>query len=312
MQPHWLSGKEAIVPLVKQGTGLYVKAWLNNQEVLCRVDTGAESVDWSRGLHIEGKVSSLRGHACDLLGECVATQIVLLPRLKIGGYEITNIPTDMSDADSGPFTPLLEAGNQQPLLGNTPFVRTVLTIDYRNTQLTIRPSDYDFSRQPRKPGDRILEMGWASPYPDKDWRRSFYGTPAIEATLGSAPFWCTLDTGAGGPEICLTQTLVDRNSLIKQKRHDMAPLNATSSSAQVERLHNLNVKFLCSVPRHAPPITLKLDGLVTPALKSDDPKGMAVIGFPLMQHYRITIDYQRGRVLLEPYQKVKDTRKQEK
>lgn len=312
MQSHWLSGKEAIVPLVEHGNGLYVKAWLNNQEVLCKVDTGSESVEWSRGLHVEGKVTTSQGQDCDLLGGCVATQTLLLPRLKIGNYEITNIPTEMSEAGSGPFTPVLEDAGQQPLLGNTAFVQTVLTVDYKKAQLIIRSPQYDFLRQPRKPGDRVLEMGWASHYSNEDWRKSCYGTPAIEATLGSAPFWCTLDTGAGGSEICLTQTLVDNNPFVKQRRHNMSSLNATSSSAQVERLYNLNVKFPCSAPPHSSPIALNLNGVVTPTLRSDPVEGTGVIGFPLMQRYRITIDYGRGCILLEPYQKVKNTKKQEK
>ena len=312
MQSRWLSGKEATVPLVKQGNGLYVNAWLNNQEVLCRVDTGAESVEWSRGLHVEGKMTSSQGQACDLLGGCVAVQTVLLPRLKIGNYEITNIPTDMSDAGSGPFTPAQEDAVQQPLLGNTAFVRTVLTIDYKKAQLIIRPPQYDFLRQPRKPGDRILEMGWASHYSDSDWRKSCYGTPAIEASLGGAPFWCTLDTGAGQPEICLTQALVDRNPLMKQKRHDMSSLNATSSSAQVERFQDLKVRFKCLGPLHAAPLLLRLNALVTPTLNGAEVGGAGVIGLPLMKQYRITIDYGRGRVLLEPYARDVPGQKQEK
>jgi hypothetical protein len=312
MHSHWLSGKDAIVPLVKHRNGLYVNAWLNNQEVLCKVDTGSDSVEWSRGLHVEGKMTGSHGESCDLLGGCVAAQTVLLPRLKIGNYEITNIPTDMSDAGSGPFTPVLEDAGQQPLLGNTAFVQTVLTVDYKKAQLIIRPPQYNFLRQPRRPGDRVLEMGWTSRYSGSDWRKSFYGTPAVEATLGNAPFWCTLDTGAGGSEICLTQTLVDNNPSVKQRWRDVSSLNATSSSAQVERFHNLTVKFPCSVLSRTPPVALNLNGLVTPTLKSDPVEGAGVIGLPLMQRYRITIDYGRGHILLEPYQNISAVQKQEK
>jgi hypothetical protein len=55
MQVHWSSGKEARVPLIKHGTGLYVKAWLNDQEELCQIDTGASSVEWPRELHVKGR-----------------------------------------------------------------------------------------------------------------------------------------------------------------------------------------------------------------------------------------------------------------
>ncbi len=80
------------------------------------------------------------------------------------------------------------------------------------------------------------------------------------------------------------------------------------SSAQVERLHDLNVTIPCSWPPHTAPISLKMDGLVTPTLYG----GEGVIGLALMKRYRITIDYQRRRVLLEPYAQAGPGQKQEK
>jgi len=47
-------------------------------------------------------------------------------------------------------------------------------------------------------------------------------------------------------------------------------------------------------------------------MDTDEAGSEGVTEFPLMQHFRITIDYGRGRVLLEPYQEVKNTQNQGK
>lgn len=160
MQAHWSSGKEARVPLIKHGTRLYVKAWLNDQEELCQIDTGASSVEWPRELHVKGRLTRWHGQGCDVLGGCIATQTIVLPHVRIGGYEIANLPTEMSDTSSSLFSPPQRSGaEEEPNLGNPAFVMTVLTVDYKNAVLIIRPPQYDFTTQRREAGDRVLQMG---------------------------------------------------------------------------------------------------------------------------------------------------------
>ncbi len=306
---HWASGKEARVPLIKHGSKLFVKAWLNGQEELCRIDTGASSVGWPRELHIQGRLTSQRGQSRDPLGGSVHTQTIVLPHIRIGSYEIDNLPTEMSDTDSSLFSPPQRSyANEEPNLGNPVFVMSVLTIDYKNAVLVIRPPQYDFTRQHRRSGDRMLEMGWTTDYSDKDWESNLYGWPAVRVALAGASFWCTLDTGWAGPELGLTDDLVKHNPSFKQAKHDLSQFNAAHSSAQVERLHDLNVRLPCLWPPHANPISLTTDGFVTPTLYG----GEGVIGLALMERYRITIDYGRGRVLLELYAQDGRGQKQEK
>lgn len=63
MQAHWPPGKEARVPLIKHENSIYVKVWLNDKEELCQVDTGAAAVEWPRGLHVGGRLTSLHGQS---------------------------------------------------------------------------------------------------------------------------------------------------------------------------------------------------------------------------------------------------------
>ena len=312
MRTHWPAGGEVEQPLVKHGTSLFVQVQLNGQDVLCRVDTGAEDVEWPRGLHIEGKRTRWNDQSCDILGKCIDTHTIVLPHVKIGGYEIENLPTDMSDVESGLFSPPPGPANDVPILGNPAFVQTVLTIDYKNSIMTIRPPKYDFTQQQRKPGDRILDIGWTSHYAVNNWRRGLYGTPSIQAVINGFTCWCTLDTGAGGSEICLTKKLVEKHFSLNKAKRSLASLDGANSSSQVPRLEKLMVSFPCTALPYAKPIALKLDGLVTPSLDTDASDGGAVIGLPLMERYRITIDYPRGRVLLEPYAGDVPGQKQEK
>ena len=313
LKTHWSTGKEASVPLIEIGHELYVKARLNDKEELCLLDTGADSVEWSRDLHIEGRLTSRRNQSCDVLGACVAAQVVVLPRVRIGGYEITNLPTTMLDNDPRLFTPPQgPGGGDKLLLGNPAFVMTVLTVDYKNAVMIIRPPGYDFTQQPRKVGERVIQMGWTTSASNEVWERYFFGTPSIRMSLAGASFWCTLDTGWGGSDLGLTSDFVEHHSSIRQARRDLTFLNATHSFAQVECLHNLNVTIPCLSPPLTKPISLTLGGEVTPTLDGDDDGGEGAIGIALMERYRITIDYGRRRVLLEPYAPVKSQTMQEK
>ena len=299
------------VPLIKKGHGLYVQ--VNSQaddEALFRLDTGSTSVAWPRSLSITGAFAGEYSQDCDVLGSCTKSRSILLPHLQIGGYKVLNLPTEMSDTSNGLFSTHAQE-DAEPLLGNPAFVRTVLTVDYKNGLLTIQNPAYDFTKQRRKTGDYVLEMGWQSNSLDEKWKQNVYGTPAIRVAVNGAPIWCTLDTGWDGPEMGLTKSFVDRHPSIRRARRDRMPVNAIYSTAQVDRLHDLVLTAPCLWPPHAPPLTLKVDAGVTPTLPSDSPEGEAAIGLLLMERYRITIDYQRGRVLLEPYARPVAIQKQE-
>ena len=155
-------------------------------------------------------------------------------------------------------------------------------------------------------------MGWTTSVPDEVWESDFFVVPSIRMSLAGASFWCTLDTGWDGSDLGLTSNFVEHHSSIRQARRDLTPLKATHSSAQVERLHNLNVTIPCLAPPLIKPISLTLGGVVTPTLDGDDDGGEVAIGVALMERYRITIDYGRRRVLLEPYAPVKSQTMQEK
>ena len=208
-----------------------------------------------------------------------------------------------------PLSPFeLTEGDKNATLGNVAFIQTVLTIDYRGKELIIRPPKYDFTRQQRGARDRVLQMRWTTDYPNKERESKLYGYPAVRASLAGASFLCVLDTGWDGTEIGLTENFVSRHPSVQHAKHDLTQFGALHSSAQAERFHDLDVTLPCLWPPHTAPISLRMNGLVTPTLYG----GEGVIGLALMERYRITIDYGRRRVLLEPYAPVKSQIMQEK
>ena len=258
-------------------------------------------------------MTSDQGQSRDALGRCVAARTVVLPRVRIGGYEITNLPTTMLDNDARLFSPSQRSNvDEDQILGNSAFVKTVLTVDYKNSIMIIWPSHYDFTKQHRREGDRVLEMGWTTSYSHEDWMLDFYGTPAIRVSLAGGSFWCMLDTGWGDSDFGIANNFVKHHPSLRLVRHDKTRFNARHSAEQVERLHDLKLTIPCLWPPSVKPISMTLNGLVTPTLDRDDEKGSGVIGLALMERYRITIDYGRGRVLLEPYVQSTPGQKQEK
>ena len=313
VKTHWALGKEAHVPLIISDSKIYVKVRLGGREEVCLLDTGLNTIEWSRGLHIKGRTIGQYSQSSDPVGGSVGTQTVVLPHMRIGGYEIAELPTEMSNANSGLFAGLLSPpstdADQGFVLGNPAFVMTVLTIDYKNAEMIIYPPQYDFTRQHRKMGDRVLNMHWTADVSGKAWEQSLYGYPTIRAVVRGVSFWCVVDTGWDGPEIGLTADLVKEHpSLVGHAKHDTVTFGALYSSAQVERLNDLNVTLPCLLPPHARPVSLQADGLVTPTLYG----GEGVIGLALMKRYRVTIDYGRRRVLLELYDHPASQNMQEK
>ena len=300
---------EAHIPIVVHDRNLYITARLNGKEELCRVDTGANSVEWPRRLHLRGSMTKEYGQSCGPTEECVDTQTMVLPYVRIGGCEVNSLPTEVVGADLDPLSISKPAYADNAVnLGNVAFVQTVFTVDYRKKELILRPPKYDFTRQQRRAGDRVLQMKWMSDFSDKERENKFSGFPAIQVSLAGALFWCALDTGWGAPEIGLTEDFVSRHPSVGHVKHDLAQFGDLHGSMQVERLHDLHVTLPCLWPPHTAPISLRMNGLVTPTLYG----GEGVIGLALMERYRITIDYGRRRVLLEPYAPVKSQIMQEK
>lgn len=285
------------VPLIEKHGGIFVMALLDGQSQLCKIDTGSDTVNWQRELHIEGEMTQERGQVCDALDSCVSAATVKMREIKIGSYKVSGFPTEMMEDDSGLFSSVAaKPTDNTPLLGNSLFSLMVMTIDYQNKTLTIHTPTYDFTKQPRALTDKILEMGWTSHSEDSLTRQQIIGWPVIRAYVDGRPFWCMIDTGWEGPELGLTTAFFRQLPQSRQRTQKTVHGYFAHSVGTVHQLDSLS--FQMPVLSHpALPVVLTGKGWIVKSLSGGD----GIVGTALMRRYRITLDYPRRRVLLEPY-----------
>ncbi len=299
---------EAHIPLVVKHGGVFVMASLNGTKTLCKIDTGSNTVQWRRNLHCAGTLTGERGQICDVQNTCMDGVTVILPHIQIGTFKVSGLPTTMQDNYTGLFSSGQEyEPDAPPLLGNPLFASTVLTIDYQHKMLTIRPQDYDLQKHPLRSEDRILQMGWTSHAGDSEKEQQLFGWPVIRAYVEGKPFWCVIDSGWEGPELGISETLLQSLPAQKHTARTSILQNFQHGSYIVSQLNHLQFQAPVLLPDHAAPVLLSSKTVVTQSLIG----GNGSVGTYLMERYRITIDYPRGRILLEPYARTVPGQKQE-
>lgn len=305
----WVSSSEAQVPLVVKHGGIFVMASLSGEPHLCKIDTGSDAVIWARSSHLTGTPTGECGQSSDAMNSVIDSDTVKVPYIQIGAYKITDLPTERLDIDSVLFSPPHPAPpDDYILLGNPAFDLTVLTIDYRNKLLIIRPASYDFQKAPRHQGDRTVQMGWTSHKDDTEAEQSVFGWPAVRASVDGKPFWCMLDTGWEGPELGLSEDFASQVPALQKLPRRAALFHSGFAASTASQIPALRFEVPCLSPVGAPPLMLKSAGMLVKSCAG----GEGVVGTYLMERYRITIDYQRRRVLLEPYTRDVPGKKQEK
>lgn len=305
----WASNKEAQVPLVVKHGGIFVTATLSGEEQLCQIDTGFDAVMWSRDLHLSGSLLGEQGETCNAVNDCIASDTIKLPRVQLGGFQITNLPTRRLDVDTVPFSPSGSSHTgDYAVLGNSVFSLTVLTVDYRNKLLIIHPPSYDFQKAARHPGNRVMQMGWSYHNDDTPTEQQVFGWPAVRASVNGRSFWCMLDTGWEGPDLGLSEELVHQVPSLEKLPRKSVSFSSGFSDSSALQVPQLEFKVPSLSPADAPPLLLKSVG----TLVKSSAGGEGIVGTYLMERYRITIDYQRRRVLLEPYARDVPGKKQEK
>ena len=303
-------GKEAevTVPLVEKNGGIFVMASLNGQRQLCQIDTGGPAVNWLRELHIVGEMTQERGRDQDAMGNSISSVTVKLPQIQIGSYKVMDMPTEMLDNDNGLFAPAAApVPDGIPSLGNDLFRLAVITIDYQRKTLIIHPASYDLTKQRRRPGDKILQMGWTSHRNDSPARQQLFGWPVIRARVCGKPFWCVIDTGWEEQELGIKKDFFQQLPLSLPNPPQVAVGHFAYGIGSVPQIEHLSFQIAALTPPNSS-IMLNGKGWIVPSLSG----GEGIVGTSLMQQFRITLDYSRRRVLLEPYAHRVSEQKQEK
>jgi hypothetical protein len=266
-----------------------LKGNLAGKTVECVIDTGCDIVVWAERLHIAGRKIAKDAAEVDAVGRQIQATPVLLPTLQIGNYKLWKVLGFSAKIGKHGDKPT-SVTDLPVLIGNLAFQQVVLTIDYQKRELILRQPAYDFSSQPPGKQDMVFEIPPAS---DSD----FVTLPVIRGVIEGRPARILLDTGWAGPEIGLTEAFhkAIQPTLAKEypeDRSEKVSSNMIGGEAQVERLPNVQFTLGDKTTWNVLCPAIVFSRVYTNV--------DAVIGPEVLGDFRVTIDYPRRKLLLEP------------
>ena len=272
---------EVHIPFTLRDGGIYLKMIWVGRPVEALLDTGSEFTGWPQSLHLVGVKTGLPQEG-DMAADVVTHgEWTVLSSIKGGNCEWQDIPTvaagEMKLAAPSKTTRLTlkTVTSPAPILGASAFQNVVLTIDYHKKEIVIRSLAYDVACLPRRPHDLLLKPEWLNGF-----------LPVLHGYLRGRPARFGLDTGCSGMPI--SARFAER--LPTSLHAGMTYMNINGSSVSVPRLK---------------PLPGNLEGLhfidYYPTATSIPTNVDALAGTGFLQTYRVTFDYSRGRILLQPY-----------
>ena len=252
---------------------------INGKLTECIVDTGCSGILWSSWLHLTGQRTGVQASIGDAAGNTATVQEAMLDSVQIGGLELRHIP-------SCAVTVGHSEGGNYPILGNSMFAHTVLTIDYVRQELIIRPSVENSTPTGVRDLRHIMNFQWISP----DGLGGL-GVPCVRGSVMSLPANITIDTGWVDNSVGLT------SGFYKQLRPHL--------EADHIRSHKVITYFLLGMGNGVaiPYVSWSLGGIIgtNPAVVVDTLHGkdQATVGLEFLKSYRTTIDYPQQKLWFE-------------
>ena len=274
---------ETHVPFrLNYGREIVVKALINGKPTKCIVDTGSSDILWPSCLHLTEQRTGLQSSISDAGGHKTSIQEALLERVQIGGLELQHIPSYAVIADHA------KAGTL-PILGNSAFAHTILTIDYAKQELIIRPSVMNSILLRVLNRGHVMDFQWIDPN-----ARGQFGVPCVRGTVMSLPAGIIIDTGWVENPLGLTRRFYGQ--LLPQLK------------AKHIRIDKGNGKFLLGTANviAISHVSCSLPGIIvrSPAIAVDalNPGAQASLGWSFLRHFKTTIDYPQQKIWFDPIQ----------
>lgn len=268
---------EIHVPFTLCGGWIVINALINGKPEKCFVDTGCSSVLWNSRLHLTDQRTGVQSSISDAGGHASSVQEALLTRVQIGGL-------DLHDVISDAVTSSRYATGAGPILGNSAFAQTVMTIDYRKQELIIQPHSDILSRikYPRN----VLDFRWINPDV-----HGMFGVPCFHAKVMTLPAEITLDTGWVDNPLGLTGLFYQKLRPQLKAHHNQSLKSTTNfvlGRASTTTVSRLSASFAG--------ITLISPGTVVNTLS---PPAQAILGYGFLKTCRTTIDYPDQKIWFE-------------
>jgi len=285
---------EVTVPFTLASGQICVQAKLDGQKVRCSIDTGAPFVLIPQSLNLvdADAVLYLSVKDADAGGNTIEARRALLKSVQIGDYELRGVPVLV--APSAPSARSQANPDYYCLLGDSIFSSAVVTIDYHLRSVTFRNASYNPAKQSHLPMTHSFPFHWA---PDKvKVSVEHFGLIIVSGTISGQPATLALDTGWSSDMMGINHTAYQRlfpaSPFTKRK-----VLNTTFGQAKGVYIPDLVCSLKSDDPRH-PDLKFHQPALVI----ADQDDGVdAIWGYAVLRDYRVTIDYPRQRIFLEPY-----------
>ena len=270
--------RETHVHFSMYGGWIALTALINGKPMECLVDTGCPSILWNSQLHITSERTGLEASISDAGNNTMRVQEALLDRVQIGSLELRNVPSYAVAARR------LAAGDR-PILGNSVFLHTVLTIDYARQELIIQPLPINILSRIRYPRS-VLDFQWINPD-----LRGKSGVPCFHAKVLSLPAAMTIDTGWIDNSVGLTRSFYSQLLPGLEAGHVKSHKTTTNFI-----LGNARVITISRISSSFDGITLVCPATAGVALS---PPAQAVLGYGFLKNYRTTIDYPQRKIWFE-------------
>ncbi len=193
---------EVEIPFTLRQSRPFVQANWSGHQLDCLVDTGAYFISWPQWLQLDTQQIGVPWWSAGPEGPLIPGELVVSPRIEIGGLTLGNIMTEATGVPKPSRFPPTGSGQTSsfsgPVLGIYAFVSCVFTIDYRHSKLIVRNRDYDVTRLPHAPHTLLI------PYEEDIARRV-----VLPGTLEGHPARFMLDTGSS--LICVSSAFARKN-----------------------------------------------------------------------------------------------------
>ena len=264
------------------GGGIVIKARINEKPVDCIVDTGSPGILWASWLHFTERRTGLRMSVSDAGDNTNATQEAMLDHVQIGGFELRDTPSYAVEEGHSHLAAL-------PVLGNSAFAHTVMTIDYARQELILQPSVANIVPSGVASSSHPIDFRWRKP-----GVRGWSGVPCIRGRVMSLPTDISIDTGWTEEDTDLTRSLYDRH---------LPQIQAGHVGVHKEMTHFIFGKSESISISH---ISGSVGGIfwAGPAVTSGSPRlaAQAVLGRSFLRNFRTTIDYPQRKIWLDRIQ----------
>lgn len=271
------SQTEIHVPFTLDHGSIIVNALIDSKPEKCLVDTGCSSVLWNSRLHLTNQRTGVESSISDAGGRSSSVQEAILTRIQIGGLDLHNVASEAVTSSN------FEKG-VGPILGNSVFAQTVLTIDYSKRELVIQPP-FRYAVMSRiKYPQNVLDFHWVNPDV-----HGMFGVPCFHAKVMTLPAEMTLDTGWVDNSLGLTEGLYREISPQLKASHSLkSPTNFALGRTSATTVNRVSSSFAG--------FTLICPGTVVNMLS---PPAQAVLGYGFLRTCRPTIDYPDRKIWFE-------------